>query len=235
MEFLFGLADRISVVHWGQVIAAGTPEALKQNPWVQASNLGGCNDRRGRPAPLRAAVAGGAEALLACEGIDTFYGETQALFDVSLAVGAGEVVALLGAERRRQDDDAALDPRPDAGRSAAASASTARDVTRLRRRTRSRARGIGWVPDDRRILPDADRRASNLSIAQKQTRFRPWSLKETLRDLLAARLPDAARVREPLRRRDADGRDLARPPRRARAGALRRAEPGPRARRSSTT
>jgi branched-chain amino acid transport system ATP-binding protein len=40
MEFLFGLADRISVVHWGQVIASGRPEALKQNPWVQASNLG---------------------------------------------------------------------------------------------------------------------------------------------------------------------------------------------------
>ena len=29
--------------------------------------------------------------------VDSFYGETQALFDVSLAVGAGEVVALLGA------------------------------------------------------------------------------------------------------------------------------------------
>jgi branched-chain amino acid transport system ATP-binding protein len=40
MEFLFGLADRISVVHWGQVIARGTPAELKRNPWVQASNLG---------------------------------------------------------------------------------------------------------------------------------------------------------------------------------------------------
>jgi branched-chain amino acid transport system ATP-binding protein len=40
MEFLFGLADRISVVHWGQVIARGAPAELKQNPWVQASNLG---------------------------------------------------------------------------------------------------------------------------------------------------------------------------------------------------
>lgn len=40
MEFLFGLADRISVVHWGQVIAHGEPEALKQNPWVRRSNLG---------------------------------------------------------------------------------------------------------------------------------------------------------------------------------------------------
>jgi branched-chain amino acid transport system ATP-binding protein len=40
MEFLFGLADRISVVHWGQVIVRGTPAELKANPWVQASNLG---------------------------------------------------------------------------------------------------------------------------------------------------------------------------------------------------
>lgn len=40
MEFLFALADDISVIHWGQVIARGTPAELKENPWVQASNLG---------------------------------------------------------------------------------------------------------------------------------------------------------------------------------------------------
>ena len=40
MEFLFGLADRISVVHWGQVIARRTPAELRQNAWVQRSNLG---------------------------------------------------------------------------------------------------------------------------------------------------------------------------------------------------
>ena len=40
MRFLFGLADRISVIHWGQVITEGTPEELKANPWVQRSNLG---------------------------------------------------------------------------------------------------------------------------------------------------------------------------------------------------
>ena len=39
MRFLFGLADRISVVHWGQVIASGTPAELKANPWVQRSAL----------------------------------------------------------------------------------------------------------------------------------------------------------------------------------------------------
>lgn len=43
MEFLFGLADEISVIHWGQVIAHGTPAELKANPWVRASNLGRLN------------------------------------------------------------------------------------------------------------------------------------------------------------------------------------------------
>ncbi|MDM0020173.1 ABC transporter ATP-binding protein [Variovorax saccharolyticus] len=40
MKFLFGLADRISVIHWGQVIAQGTPDELRQNEWVARSNLG---------------------------------------------------------------------------------------------------------------------------------------------------------------------------------------------------
>ena len=35
--------------------------------------------------------------ILEIDQINTFYGETQALFDVSLKVGHGEVVSLLGA------------------------------------------------------------------------------------------------------------------------------------------
>jgi branched-chain amino acid transport system ATP-binding protein len=40
MSFLFSLADRISVLHWGQVVAEGTPGQLQENPWVRRSNLG---------------------------------------------------------------------------------------------------------------------------------------------------------------------------------------------------
>ncbi len=40
MRFLFSLADRISVIHWGQVVARGTPRELQENPWVKRSNLG---------------------------------------------------------------------------------------------------------------------------------------------------------------------------------------------------
>ena len=40
MGFLFGLADFVNVIHWGQVIARGTPQSLRANAWVQRSALG---------------------------------------------------------------------------------------------------------------------------------------------------------------------------------------------------
>ena len=39
MRFLFQLADFINVIHWGQVIARGSPQELRANPWVQRSAL----------------------------------------------------------------------------------------------------------------------------------------------------------------------------------------------------
>jgi branched-chain amino acid transport system ATP-binding protein len=40
MRFLFDLADTVAVIQWGQVIARGTPDALRSDKWVKASNLG---------------------------------------------------------------------------------------------------------------------------------------------------------------------------------------------------
>jgi branched-chain amino acid transport system ATP-binding protein len=40
MRFLFSVADRISVIHWGQVIAEGTPAELVADRWVRRSALG---------------------------------------------------------------------------------------------------------------------------------------------------------------------------------------------------
>jgi branched-chain amino acid transport system ATP-binding protein len=40
MDFLFSLADQVSVIHWGQVIAQGTPQQLATDPWVRRSSLG---------------------------------------------------------------------------------------------------------------------------------------------------------------------------------------------------
>lgn len=44
MDFLFALADQVSVIHWGQVIAQGTPEQLQADPWVRRSTLGAKHD-----------------------------------------------------------------------------------------------------------------------------------------------------------------------------------------------
>jgi branched-chain amino acid transport system ATP-binding protein len=114
-------------------------------------------------------------AMLSAERINTFYGETQALFDVSLEVGAGEVVALLGPNGAGKTTTL----RSILGLTPARSGAIrfdGRDVTR--RSTHEIARdGIGWVPDDRRIFPTLTV-ARNLAIARKKTRFRAWSEKE---------------------------------------------------------
>ena len=113
--------------------------------------------------------------ILEISGIDTYYGETQALFGVSLGVDCGEVVALLGANGAGKTTTlrSVLGlTRPRRGRIAF----DGRDVTRLPTHTIARA-GVGWVPDDRRVFP-ALTVARNLAIARKTTRFRSWSLDE---------------------------------------------------------
>ncbi len=113
--------------------------------------------------------------ILDVTAIDTYYGETQALFGVSLSVDAGEVVALLGPNGAGKTTTlrsilGLTRPRRGAIRfdGADVSRKPTHDIARM---------GVGWVPDDRRICPTLTV-ARNLSIALKRTRFRPWSMKE---------------------------------------------------------
>jgi branched-chain amino acid transport system ATP-binding protein len=114
--------------------------------------------------------------ILEVAGIDTFYGETQALFGVSLGVAPGEVVALLGPNGAGKTTTLrsilGLN-RPRRG----TIRFDGREVTRAPTHEIARA-GVAWVPDDRRLCPTLTV-ARNLAIAQKRTRFRPWSVKET--------------------------------------------------------
>jgi branched-chain amino acid transport system ATP-binding protein len=113
--------------------------------------------------------------MLNVRGIDTFYGETQALFGVSLSVAQGEVVALLGAN-------------------GAGKTTLLRSVLGLTRPRRGEIRfrdkaitgwethviakaGVGWVPDDRRLCPTLTV-AKNLSLGVKATGFRRWTVDE---------------------------------------------------------
>lgn len=113
--------------------------------------------------------------MLDIAAIDTFYGETQALFGVSLSVRSGEVLALLGAN-------------------GAGKTTVLRSILGLTRARRGEIRfqgrsiaaqstheiaksGIGWVPDDRRLCPTLTV-LKNLQLGEKRTSFRPWSMGE---------------------------------------------------------
>jgi len=125
-----------------------------------------------QPAAARAATS---EPVLSIDGIDTFYGETQVLFGVSLQVAPGEVLALLGPNGAGKTTTL----RSVLGLTPARRGRITFDGQDITQRATHRiaAMGVGWVPDDRRIFPSLTV-ARNLEIARKTTRFRAWRLAE---------------------------------------------------------
>ena len=113
--------------------------------------------------------------MLELNAIDTFYGEAQALFGVSLSVAKGEVVSLLGANGAGKTTSLrsilALTPARKGAIMFGGAEITLRPTHEIARA------GIGWVPDDRRVFPTLTVER-NLAIARKKTCFRQWSLEE---------------------------------------------------------
>jgi len=92
LDYALAFADRVAVLHYGQIVAEGTPEAIRENPVVQEIYVGkpeeaprgNLDSSASRPKVLEAV------------GISAGYGSMQVLHQVSLEVNQGEVVALLG-------------------------------------------------------------------------------------------------------------------------------------------
>jgi branched-chain amino acid transport system ATP-binding protein len=110
--------------------------------------------------------------MLDVRGIDTYYGESQVLFGVSLRAEAGEIVGLLGPSGAGKTTTLrsilGLTPAR-----AGAIEWRQRDITRWPTHRIARL-GIGWVPDDRRVFPTLTA-ARNLSIARKRSPFPAYS------------------------------------------------------------
>jgi len=93
IDRVFAIADHITVMSEGKVLVEGDAETVRANADVQRVYIGGHESTV--PHERRAAAATGAP-LLSVSGIDTYYGKSHILHDVSFEVRAGEVVALLG-------------------------------------------------------------------------------------------------------------------------------------------
>jgi len=102
--------------------------------------------------------------MLTAQGLNTYYGLSHILFDLSITVGSGEIVCVLGrngvGKTTLMRTLIGLTP-PKTGRIEL----DGEDVTRLKTWQLAR-RGLGFVPAERRIFPDLTVR-QNLEIAFK--------------------------------------------------------------------
>ncbi|MBM3220202.1 MAG: ATP-binding cassette domain-containing protein, partial [Candidatus Rokubacteria bacterium] len=147
IDRVFEFADGVTVMANGAVLADGTAAEVAADRRVREVYLG--SGRRVTAAPRGPAAAG--PVLLELEGVNTFYGKSHILHDVSLAARAGEVTALLG--RNGAGKSSTL--KSIVGLAPPASGAIRFEGRLISGRTpESIARaGVGLVPQGRRLFP----------------------------------------------------------------------------------
>jgi ABC-type branched-subunit amino acid transport system ATPase component len=93
IDRVFQLADHITVMNEGKVLLDGTVEDARSNPRVQEVYIGsGAAAIATRPRETAARV----NSLLVADDVNTFYGKSHILNDVSFTLHENEIIALLG-------------------------------------------------------------------------------------------------------------------------------------------
>jgi len=156
IDRVFAFADRITVMNEGRVVVDGAAAEVREHPKVHEVYLGHGRDLLFADA-IRAAPGPAGAPVLRVAGIDTFYGKSHILHEVSLELRQGEMLALLG-------------------RNGAGKSSTLKSVMGLVPPVHGRIEfaghdigghspetiarlGIGFVPQGRRLFP-------NLTVAE---------------------------------------------------------------------
>ncbi len=93
IDRVFQLADQVTVMNEGRVLLDGSVEDARASPKVQEIYIGsGATEIAARPRETAARV----NALLTATDINTFYGKSHILNDVSFSLHENEIIALLG-------------------------------------------------------------------------------------------------------------------------------------------
>lgn len=93
IDRVFQIADHVTVMNEGQVLVDGDVESARSSQKVQEVYIGsGAHALAETPRPSAARD----ETLLSLSGVDTYYGKSHILRDVSFEVRRNEIVALLG-------------------------------------------------------------------------------------------------------------------------------------------
>jgi len=93
IDRVFQLADHVTVMNEGRVLLDGTVEDARSSKQVQEIYIGsGAAAVAARPRETEAKES----ALLTVKGVDTFYGKSHILNDVSFTLHNNEIIALLG-------------------------------------------------------------------------------------------------------------------------------------------
>jgi ABC-type branched-subunit amino acid transport system ATPase component/ABC-type branched-subunit amino acid transport system permease subunit len=94
IDRVFGMADTVTVMNEGRILVEGDADTVRGHPEVQRVYIG---SGRAHLATRRTVAARASErTVLRLQGINTFYGKSHILHDVSLTVRENEVAALLG-------------------------------------------------------------------------------------------------------------------------------------------